>query len=365
MDAYRQEARSVAAAARRPEPADEEVAKVVPALAADLEQAEEQRRQAGNLKDDIEDLARAVVSSEGRLRQRELEMADLLAGGGATDEEDFRHRAAQHEARQSLEHEIRETGMRLRQLVGSEDALAGLDTDLQETTPESLRARQQDLEEAIAARERERSELDQAHGGLTKELEQLESSEELSRLRVEEQAARSELASGAEEWTVLRIANHLIERARGDYERDRRPAVLKEAEQYFSRFTQGRYTEILAPAGEDESFVLAPDGSRKEIGQLSRGTAEQLYLSLRFGFVKEFVRRSEPLPLVFDDILVNFDPGRARAAAEAIVELSQSLQILLFTCHPPTVDMVRTVDPGVRVYELRDDGAQVGIYESE
>jgi len=364
LDAYRQEARSVAAAAGRQEPTDEEVAKAVSALAEDLKEAEEQRRQAESLKESIGDLARTVEGLENRLSQRGQEVTELLEAGGAVDEEDFRRRAAQRQDRQNLEREIRETETRLQQLVGSEDALAGLGAELEETTPESVAARQQALEEAISAKERERSNLDQEHGGLRTKLEQLERSAELSGLRVEEQAARAELASGAEEWAVLRIAGHLIDRAREEYERDRRPAVLKEAEQYFSRFTQGGYTEILAPVGEDDIFVLAPDGSRKEIGQLSRGTAEQIYLSLRFGFVKEFVRRSEPLPLVFDDILVNFDPGRARAAAEAIMELSQSLQILLFTCHPPTVDVMRAVDRSVNVYELRDDAGQTGFYES-
>ena len=129
---------------------------------------------------------------------------------------------------------------------------------------------------------------------------------------------------------------------------------MKEAERYFSQITNGRYSEIRAPAGGDKVLVLTPDGSTKEIGQLSRGTAEQLYLSLRFGFVQSFVGRSEPLPLVFDDILVNFDAGRARATVEAILELSRSLQILLFTCHRSTVELLKSVDQNIPVYALRD-----------
>ena len=138
------------------------------------------------------------------------------------------------------------------------------------------------------------------------------------------------------------------------YERERRPAVLKEAERFFASFTKGNYTEIRVPVDGYQFIVLAPDGSTKEAAQLSRGTAEQLYLALRFGFVREFVRRSEPLPLVFDDILVNFDPGRARATAEAILDLSQSLQILMFTCHPPTVELMKEVESSIPVYALKD-----------
>ena len=48
--------------------------------------------------------------------------------------------------------------------------------------------------------------------------------------------------------------------------------------------------------------------------ELSRGTAEQLYLALRFGLIEEFARHAEPLPVVMDDILVNFDEARTERA---------------------------------------------------
>jgi uncharacterized protein YhaN len=99
---------------------------------------------------------------------------------------------------------------------------------------------------------------------------------------------------------------------------------------------------------------LTPDGQIKSADQLSRGTAEQLYLSLRFGFVNEFVTHSEPLPLVFDDILVNFDPRRARAAAEAILELAEAQQILFFTCQPSIADLFQQIDSEVSTFKVKD-----------
>jgi hypothetical protein len=43
------------------------------------------------------------------------------------------------------------------------------------------------------------------------------------------------------------------------------------------------------------------------------------------------------MPVIMDDVLVNFDPVRARAACEAIVDLSSRFQVLMLTCHPQTV----------------------------
>ena len=60
-----------------------------------------------------------------------------------------------------------------------------------------------------------------------------------------------------------------------------------------------------------------------------------------------------------DDILVNIEPGRARKAAEAIQNLSRSHQVLLFTCHPQTVELLRQIDDRVSVRRLEE--GRIGI----
>ena len=50
--------------------------------------------------------------------------------------------------------------------------------------------------------------------------------------------------------------------------------------------------------------------------------------------MERFAAEAEPLPLVMDEILVNFDERRARATAESIRDLATRHQILYFTCRP-------------------------------
>ena len=94
----------------------------------------------------------------------------------------------------------------------------------------------------------------------------------------------------------------------------------------------------------------------KEPAELSRGTEDQLYLALRFGLIGEFGKRAAHLPVVVDDILVNFDPSRARRAAAAFVQLAETNQVLVFTCHPSTVEYFREASPGVAVIRLGGPG---------
>jgi len=98
--------------------------------------------------------------------------------------------------------------------------------------------------------------------------------------------------------------------------------------------------------------VAEPNGAEKSPLDLSRGTREQLYLALRFGLIREFGERAEPLPVIVDEILVNFDPERTKRAAEAFAKLSETNQVLVFTCHPTMVDTFRCAYPHAQVIEV-------------
>ena len=354
IDGYANEVRSACKTMERAKPANAEVSKAVSNLANELDAAEQDHRRAETLRGNLDQLEARAELLKRQIGQRQEEINALLNAAATEDEESFRLIAADYATRQALDQQIRQLELRLLQLAGSANAVQALKDELAQVTPDQFHAEQTTLEETVKTKEQQQTDAADERGRLKEQLDRLERSDELSRLRIEQQADRAEFATLAEEWSVLKIATHLIDRAREKYERERRPGVLKEAERYFSQITNGRYSEIRAPAGGDKVLVLTPDGSTKEIGQLSRGTAEQLYLSLRFGFVQSFVGRSEPLPLVFDDILVNFDAGRARATVEAILELSRSLQILLFTCHRSTVELLKSVDQNIPVYALRD-----------
>ena len=98
--------------------------------------------------------------------------------------------------------------------------------------------------------------------------------------------------------------------------------------------------------------VISQSGATKQPSDLSRGTREQLYLALRFGLIREFGERTESLPVVVDEVLVNFDPERARRAAEAFAELAQTNQVLVFTCHPETVELFTSAVPAAQVINM-------------
>jgi uncharacterized protein YhaN len=90
---------------------------------------------------------------------------------------------------------------------------------------------------------------------------------------------------------------------------------------------------------------------------LSRGTREQLYLALRFGLIDQFAERGGTLPVAVDEVLVNFDPARAREAARGFARLAQRHQVIAFTCHPWVVELMQAAEPNARIWHLGSDGA--------
>jgi uncharacterized protein YhaN len=187
-------------------------------------------------------------------------------------------------------------------------------------------------------------------GALMSRIEQLEAAEELGQVRQQLAVAQAQAEGAARDWAVRALALELLGETRHRNDRERHPHVVQEAERYYATNTDGRYPPIMAPPGEAQVLVEREQGAPLTSEQLSRGTAEQLYLALRFGLIEQFARNAEPLPVVMDDILVNFDPKRAERAARAIGQLASRHQVLFFTCHPRIAELL---DPdGVVTHRL-------------
>jgi hypothetical protein len=152
----------------------------------------------------------------------------------------------------------------------------------------------------------------------------------LLQLGVVEQQLRERIAR----WRVLAVAGLLLERIRRLYEAERQPETLREASLYLARLTDGHYTRVWTPIDGDVLRVDDQQGNTLPLEVLSRGTREQLFLSLRLALVAAYARRGVDLPLVLDDVLVNFDAHRARLAAALLRDFAaEGRQLFVFTCH--------------------------------
>ena len=305
------------------------------------EEVQERVRNRTDAEAELEDAERQLEERRGDLENAEEELGQLLRSGEAEDTEEFRARADLSERRAGLEERSRAALDRLQRISGPGEPLESLKSDLSGTDSRAIADEIAALEEERADADARREELSTERGSIHAELERLMGEEESSRLRMEKNVLLEQIAGHAREWARLTLARNLLEEARRKFERERQPGVVRHAQKFFAEITEGRYRQVYAPLGERTITVTDADGRTKQPSELSRGTREQLFLSLRFGLIRELGQRTEPLPIVVDEVLVNFDHGRALRAAVAFAELSHTNQVLVFTCHPTVVKLFR------------------------
>ncbi len=269
------------------------------------------------------ELADAAASLEALLAAHEVPNADALRGALA--------RSA--EAR-GFDDRIEAAGGVLAAQSGTGEALEGLRAELAAVGGLA------DIDAACATAVAERdeakaqlAELSERIGGLKRSVEGMLRDASVSVERQRREDLLGSLDEKARDWAVYTVARHLLHTSRQAYESAHRPAVIGIAERHFAAWTEGRFTRILAPMGSVIEAVQRSDGERVALDALSMGTAQQLYLAIRFGLLEHFAQNAEPLPVVMDDILVNFDPVRAEHAAASIRELARTHQVIYFTCH--------------------------------
>ena len=301
-------------------------------------QAEKRRGEVDNLKR-VE--ARLERRAEG-CKAAERAIAALLKAGSSQDPEMFRLRAKLHEKRGALEDQRGTALERLQRLSGTGDSLESFMEELKDTDIQHIRGQVEELQEQSDATDGEIEELSTERGEIRSELNGLIGEGESSRLRLERNRVLEQIDGHARDWVVLTLAENLLAAAQAKFERERQPNVLSNAGDKFCKMTGGRYTNVFSPLGESELRVTDGDGQSLRPDQLSRGTREQLFLSLRFGLIRELGRYSERLPVIVDEALVNFDPDRGLKAAHAFLELAEQHQVLVFTCHPKIVDWFTT-----------------------
>jgi hypothetical protein len=176
----------------------------------------------------------------------------------------------------------------------------------------------------------------------------------LAERQLELSCVEKQIENARQTWREHAMVNRILERVRVVYEAQRQPETLAEATKYLSKLTAGEYTRIWTPIADDVLLVENAAGESLTVELLSRGTREQLFLSVRLALVATFARRGVNLPMVLDDVLVNFDAMRAQRAAEVLCEFAGGgHQMLVFTCHEHVWRMFQQLDADCRRLPLR------------
>ncbi|HYY15764.1 MAG TPA: chromosome segregation protein SMC, partial [Gammaproteobacteria bacterium] len=211
---------------------------------------------------------------------------------------------------------------------------------------DSLTGRISDWASHIEVLENQRLELVRGSERLQGELRQMDGSAQAAFALQRGQEALARIRGGAEEYVRLKLSAVLLRRAIEIYRERNQGPVLKRAGEFFSVLTCGAFARLDTDFGEDDSLLLVGvrnpgPGERVSIEGMSAGTLDQLYLALRLAAIDRYLETNEAIPLIIDDILIQFDEERSSATLRVLWELSQKTQVLLFTHHRHLLDLAR------------------------
>ncbi len=323
------------------------------ALVAHLRDQEARWKQRRELVQQARQLRRRRLRARLAVARLKRRRRQLLDQAGVHDEAEFRRRAADHarglQLRGEREALQREIDAAIAGYCPEEEICRQIDR-AQGVNLEGRREQLQKRIEACAAQLKQRYEK---RGQLLEQLKAVAENRGPAAKRLELATVEKRLEESVRRWQVLAVTHQVLEQVRKTYEQTRQPETLQEATRYLRRLTQEHYRRVWTPLDEDVLVLDDADGRAVPVELLSRGTREQLFLSLRLALADSYGRRGVLLPMILDDVLVNFDAQRAKAAAGAVRDFSAAgHQVFVFTCHEHIAKLFQALR--VEVHELPD-----------
>lgn len=336
-------------------------------VAASEQQALYERR--GNLRREERKIQREGQRVVSQLRDAQTRRRAVLARAGVESEDELREIASREEKRQLLESELNEINEQITLALGNRFDFKQVERELIEYSWEELRERCATLQDQIHQYQEKLAALHQQQGALEQQSKTLLADRRMAETKLELGAVEQELHEATKRWRTLAVTASLLETVRVIYETHRQPQTLIDASRFFEELTDGHYVRIWTPLTDMSLRVDMHSGDSLPLDLLSCGTREAVFLSLRLALAADFARRGIMLPLVLDDVLVNFDRQRAAAAARVLAQFAQQgHQVLVFTCHEHIVELFSSQeDVSVRSlpHHADPDGTDHSMLETE
>ena len=208
------------------------------------------------------------------------------------------------------------------------------------------------LDEQIQALEQQRDALLESQKEHEAALRQMTGGAAAARAAEDAQAEIDALVGDVEQYVRLRLAGRLLRNGRDHFRQNAGDAVLNHAADIFAGLTGGAFAGLKVDYNEKDELVLfgiRPDAAQLRPDVMSTGTRDQLYLALRLAGLHAWTAAHEPLPLIVDDVLIQFDDSRAAAALSEMAELAAVTQVIFFTHHRHLLDVARAAVPAHRL----------------
>ena len=294
------------------------------------------------------------------IRARQTHLAEM----GVENQQQLEEQLSLKHQFLKLKQEILDLDSRITAIIGGHVPYESIARLLENAPPGELEKRWETLGQRSQQADERVSQLLQRQGETAQEMKSLAADRRLAEVKLELACLEKQLAACAEHWRTLGATTSMLEKVCEVYETERQPETLREASAFLKQLTDGKYVRVWTPLGKNALRIDNEKNQSLPLEVLSRGTREAVFIALRLSLAAAYSRRGVTLPLVLDDVLVNFDSIRATHAAKVLRDFaSLGHQVIMFTCHEHIMKIFHGIDVQVRVLPTQGQTGEARIYQ--
>lgn len=356
LDSWMRHARTLADQLMPDAPADMSVQDMALTLAGRLKAARQDEAEHHRLQQQQARNRQALEAARQQQIQVDALLQPLRVAAGIDDMALLGPAITHSEERRQIEHEIQRIETALRE-AGDGQPLESLRTEAASIEPDQLQVELNRLGTEAGQVVEDISRLGARHGQLKAAFDALTGSDAAARAAARQQEAAAGMAEAAERYLRLKTAARLLQWSMERFRQTRQGPMLARASEIFQALTLGSFSRLLVDADSHDSprlVSIRTDGNKPvEVPGLSEGTRDQLYLALRLAALDQQAGQGSRMPLIADDLFINFDDRRTEAGLQVLGEVSRRMQVILLTHHDHLVPLARQVlGDGLNVIEL-------------
>ena len=292
---------------------------------------------------------RDQVAQDLTRANQELELAQSALGilaleAGVEGSEELAQAVDRSEEAGGLVNQIAEIEAALRRDGGGLSLDSIVDEARNSTGGDALSVSIEDLTRDISTLEDELAQANIRLGMASGELEKVSGDELAADLDQNASIEIAGVAENVETYARYALGAEILRRVTRAYGEANRGPLLDRAGSIFSNLTGGAFPALIPDVLGESPILLARRRNNEYLptSALSDGVRDQLYLALRLaGLWHQLSQLREAVPVILDDVLVNFDDENSRRALRAFDELGDATQVVLFTHHRRIVELAR------------------------
>jgi uncharacterized protein YhaN len=304
--------------------------------------------------------SRAKLSNERVSRKKELDKARetirqtserltaLRREAGCETDGELPEAEARSESARSFDQKIDQLSRQVLVLAAGRK-LEEFSGEAEREDPDQIRQKLAKVEADLAEAQEEFGRVRQSLGASSERLRAMDGRGLAAQAAQDAQETLSSLRENAEKYLRIRLGAKILQTEIDRYREKSQGPLLRRAAELFALITEKRFVGLEPDydAGDEPVLVgVRMNGEKLALAGMSDGTQDQLYLALRLASLEKFSADGEPLPLLVDDALVNFDNERARAALKVLANLGPKTQVIFFTHHQHMVHLATEAADG-------------------